>query len=207
MVLFIYDMIAVRPRISYDINGRNITKNEDMLRHYLTHYFGIDFLGVLVIIVSFLPIRHIDYLRFAFFLKIIPLKEIHKQIKFRLLVKRNASAIYDFFRLTFLIMFITNFCSCIYFAIDYYFYRIKASSTTWASCGSTAPTSSTISMSSNPSGGSALTSMRSTGRWKLQARVAMASPLQKTIMRSCMSTSACCSLRSSLCTSPTASST
>ena len=27
MVLFIYDMIVVRPRVSYDINGRNITSN------------------------------------------------------------------------------------------------------------------------------------------------------------------------------------
>lgn len=124
-MLFIYDMTVVRPRISYDINGKNITSNQDMLRHYLTHYFGIDLLGVLVLIISYFPIRHIDYLRFAFFLKIIPLKEIHKQIKFRLLVKRYASAIYDFFRLTFLIMFITNFCSCIYFAIDYHFYRLK----------------------------------------------------------------------------------
>jgi hypothetical protein len=100
-----------------------MTKNEDIIRLYLARYFWIDLLGIIVIIVSFLPISGIDYLRFLFLLKIIPLREINRQIKFKLLIKKFSLALYNFLKLVFFIVFITNFYACIYFAIDYYYYK------------------------------------------------------------------------------------
>lgn len=116
-------MIVVRPRVSYEQDGKNMSRNEDILRYYLRNFFWIDFLGIVVMIVSFLPIRHIDYLRFFFFLKIFPLREINRQIKFKLLIKRFSSALFEFLKLVFFIVFVTNFYACIYFAIDYHYYK------------------------------------------------------------------------------------
>lgn len=51
------------------------------------------------------------------------MREINREIKGRLLIKRYASAIYEFMKLVFLIMVVTNFYSCVYFAIDYHYYK------------------------------------------------------------------------------------
>lgn len=56
-------------------------------------------------------------------LKVIPLREINRQIKFKLLIKRFSLAFFDFLKLVFFIVFVTNFYACIYFAIDFYYYN------------------------------------------------------------------------------------
>lgn len=82
----------------------------------------MDLVGVLAIALSFLPVANIDYLRLLFLIRIVPLQEINRQIKSKLLNTRFPAALYEFMRLVLFIVFVTNLYACIYFAIDRYYY-------------------------------------------------------------------------------------
>jgi hypothetical protein len=55
-------------------------------------------------------------------LKVIPLMEINRQIKGKLVTFKFSAALYDFIKLVLFIVFVTNLYACIYFAIDKYYY-------------------------------------------------------------------------------------
>lgn len=120
--MLVIDMVAVRPRISYEDGGRIMIKSEEILRFYLRRYFWCDLIGILAIATSFIPIIHIDLIRLLFIVKIISLREINREIRSKLLTDSVLLAIYDFFKLVFFIVLVTNIYACIYYAIDTYYY-------------------------------------------------------------------------------------
>jgi len=122
LVLLLTDMLMVRPRIAYQIKGRTMAKSEEILKYYMQNYLGIDLLGVFVLGLSFIPVKYIDLLRLFFVLKVIPLMEINRQIKGKLVTFKFSAALYDFIKLVLFIVFVTNLYACIYFAIDKYYY-------------------------------------------------------------------------------------
>lgn len=73
LYLLIVDMVVVRPRIGYQLRGRTMGKSEEILKYYIHDYLAIDFLGVLVLGISFIPVKNIEYLRLLFLVKVIPL--------------------------------------------------------------------------------------------------------------------------------------
>lgn len=73
LYLLIVDMVVVRPRIGYQLRGRTMATSEEILKYYMQNYLVVDFLGVLVFGLSFIPVENIDYVRLLFLVKVISL--------------------------------------------------------------------------------------------------------------------------------------
>ena len=100
-----------------------MAKSEEILKYYMQNYLGIDLLGVFVLGLSFIPVKNIDLLRLFFVLKVIPLMEINRQIKGKLVTFKFSAAFFEFIKLVLFIVFVTNLYACIYYAIDKYYYE------------------------------------------------------------------------------------
>lgn len=74
--IFLFDMLIVRTRVSYQELGRHLTDNKAIMKHYITHLFCYDILAIISLVLSSLSIEHIDFSKLLFFLKIFSLKEI-----------------------------------------------------------------------------------------------------------------------------------
>ena len=120
VILLAVDMLVVRPRVRVEIKGRRIRSHSDTLRFYITHFLLADLLGIVIICVDLLTSRNLIFLKSIFYLKIVSIREINRQISYKLVSSRVLIALFRFVKYSFFLVYWSFFISCSYVLLDLY---------------------------------------------------------------------------------------
>lgn len=114
----------IRFNLSYYKLGKLVDSRAKIFDKYIKFKFWIDLVTTIVLLVYISGgDPNLIYLKLVFYLKIISLSSIDREILQYLIVYRISKGLYKLFRIVILIWFITIWVSSVYFAMDYYWYR------------------------------------------------------------------------------------
>lgn len=117
------DLVFVRFRIAISRNERLITDSEVILTQYLQFGAVIDLAAFLVYFVEFVVHGDAIYVKLLFYVKYYTFRQIDEHVGNRLMYNQYSNAIYRFLRMVSFIFFLTSLEACIYFSIDYFYYK------------------------------------------------------------------------------------
>ena len=121
-VLFL-DLLFVRFRVAIGQEERPVTDNGVILTQYLQLGAVIDVVAFIVYCIQFLVHGDAIYVKLLFYLKYYTFRQIDEQVGNRLMYNQYSNALYRFLRMVSFIFFLNSLEACIYFSIDYFYYK------------------------------------------------------------------------------------
>lgn len=121
-VLFL-DLFFVRWRVAINRKEQLVTNSEVILTQYLQLGGMIDLAALIVYFIEFFVHGDAIYVKLLFYVKYYTFRQIDEQVGNRLMYNQYSNALYRFIRMVSFIFFLTSFEACIYFSIDYFYYK------------------------------------------------------------------------------------
>ena len=111
-------MVLIRPRVRVEIKGKRIRSHSQTIRYYITHFLIADIFGIVVVCVDVLTNRNLIILKSMFYFKIVSIREINRQISYKLVSSRLLIALYRFIKYSFFLVYWSFFIACSYVLLD-----------------------------------------------------------------------------------------
>lgn len=84
----------------------------------MAHYFWVDLLAMVILLVDVVRDGYLNYLKLAFYIKTVSLVQINREISFKLFQYPFLRFCYQLIKYTSWLVFLTFILACVYFIVD-----------------------------------------------------------------------------------------